>query len=180
MNPLAAFAASHHSEYREEPLSDGSLRQYVHSKDNSKRYALLERWDTNPRLLLWVMFNPGTGEIEGRRRRTLDRCRRWSKEWGYGGLLVGNVHASRSRGARELNQVPCARDDANVAALRLLRDLAAETIVAWGSCAKRDDSILPLLHMLSPVKCLGATAQGYPRHPLYVSSSVKPCNYNPC
>jgi len=95
MKPLAAFAESHGLKYWEEVLPDGTLRQTVQSTDNSKRYALLESWNMNLPPLLWVMFNPGTGEIEGRRRRTLDRCRRWSKEWGYGGLLVGNVHASR-------------------------------------------------------------------------------------
>src|SRR5690349_2057110 len=129
---------------------------------NSKRYTLLESWNTNLPPLLWAMFNPGTGEIEGRPRRTLDRCRRWSKEWGYGGFLVGNVHASRSIEARGLPDVPCSREDANDEALRLLRGLAADAIVAWGTCAMRVNSIPRLLSLLSPVKCLGETAQGHP------------------
>ncbi|MFC7409374.1 DUF1643 domain-containing protein [Hydrogenophaga atypica] len=141
---------------------------FVYSHDQSRRYAYALTWATDQPRLLWVMLNPGTGETEGRRRNTFERCKRWSHELGYGGLMFGNVFSLRTRSARDLLKRPEPADDLNSEAMELLSTLASCTIVAWGNHGARSDRSAALLGKLIQPCCFGITLAGQPRHPLYV------------
>ena len=124
--------------------------------------------------MLWVMLNPGIGETEKQRRNTLERCIRWSREWGHGGLLFGNVFTVRTNSARALLAHPQEVDQMNLDALKMLRSLASEAIVAWGSSVRNPLLVGTIIGILGEAKCLGHTQQGQPRHPLHVANSVTP------
>ena len=144
-------------------LEAEGLHEFAYSADMSKRYGYAHIWGSGE-LVLWLMFNPGTGESENRRRNTFERCKSWSKAWGYGGLLIGNLFATRTKSAKLLAASDQRADPLNEQAVRYLQAKAEETIVAWGGKAKR----LSFAGEIVNAKCLGVTADGSPRHPLYV------------
>ena len=151
-------------------IKDGDDGQHVflYSCDQTRRYGYALTWAANQPHLLWVMLNPGTGETEGRRRNTFERCKRWSREWGFGGMLFGNVFSLRTRSAKELLKRSEPSDGLNHDALGWLSSLATKTIVAWGNHCARSGRAATLLGQLTRPMCLGLTLSGQPRHPLYV------------
>lgn len=169
---LQQFSTQHGLLFVEARSAEGDLQEFVYSNDKSKRYAYLQYWDFKAPHVLWVMLNPGTGETEGRRRPTLERCRAWSKAWGYGGLMIGNVFASRTRSARDLLSQGDTADEYNESALRLLTQHAVETVVAWGGHGRFQGRFASVAPLLTGAVCLGVTASGHPRHPLYVPAAT--------
>lgn len=155
-----------------EAYSGGGQQEFLYSADKARRYAYRLCWDATKPYVLWVMLNPGTGETEQRRRNTLERCISWSKQWGFGGLLIGNVFAVRTRSARELVRQELSSDPLNEEALALMRELATETVVAWGGKGARHRRSSTIAPLLAGANCLGFTAKGEPRHPLYVPSAT--------
>lgn len=146
---------------------------FVYSKEKRHRYAYSLTWSINQPHLLWVMLNPGTGESEGRRRNTFERCKQWSKSLGYGGLLFGNVFSLRAKSARELLNLNLEQDPLNDRALLVLSKLARETIVAWGNHGAKSDKPSQLAALLRGAQCFGYTKSGQPRHPLYVPGNAQ-------
>ncbi len=148
----------------------GVVEGYVFSYDMQKRYAYCQFWDDSKPRILWILLNPGLGETEKRRRNTLERCKRWSKDWGFGGLFIGNLFAIRTKSAKELADLDLDKmpDHLNEAVLLLLIKSAHETILAWGNNGRRYQRMKHLAPFLDSAKCLGLTAVGQPRHPLYV------------
>jgi hypothetical protein len=112
--------------------ADG-LHMFMYSRDESRRYAYSLTWAEDQNHILWVMLNPGTGETEGRRRNTFERCKKWSRSMGYGGMIFGNVFSLRSKSAKDLLTLSHSTDTLNEHALNFLSKLAPETIVAWGN-----------------------------------------------
>jgi hypothetical protein len=147
---------------------------FLYSLDKTKRYAYSLTWAQSQDHILWVMLNPGTGETEGRRRNTFERCRQWSLSMGYGGMIFANVFALRSKSAKELLKLPHAHahDALNEQALEFLSSLVPKTIVAWGNHGAKSTQPKALHGVLSNPKCFGYTKTGQPRHPLYVANST--------
>lgn len=58
------------------------------------RYALWRRWSDAPPVL-FVMLNPSTAN-ESQDDPTIRRCISFAKQWGHGGIIVGNLFAFRS------------------------------------------------------------------------------------
>ncbi|MBN8503085.1 MAG: DUF1643 domain-containing protein [Burkholderiales bacterium] len=145
---------------------------FVYSADMCRRYAYSLTWSDDEQHLLWIMLNPGTGETEGRRRNTFERCKAWTRSMGFGGMLFGNVSAYRSRSAVELLQQAQPPDPLNDEALEHLSRLAGKTVVAWGNHGARAVHVASLRqHLLAP-QCFGLTKVGQPRHPLYVPATT--------
>jgi hypothetical protein len=137
---FSKFAASHDlsSECSRANLSS-SL--YLYSHDKKRRYAYSEIWNPDTTLVLWIMMNPGTGDTEQRRRYTLEGCRVWSRGWGHGGFLLGNLTSRRTKLARELSPEDFQPEILNYQALKMLRSVAAEVVVAWGNSAGKSPAL---------------------------------------
>lgn len=149
---------------------------YSHTEATTRlptsRYAYSLTWAEDRPCLLWIMLNPGTGETDGRRRNTFERCKAWSRELGFGGLLFGNVFAFRTKSARDLLNLSLPPDPVNEHALQVLTRLATRTVVAWGNHGAKSDRAQSLGSLLSNPVCFGLTKAGHPRHPLYVPSNT--------
>jgi hypothetical protein len=172
LEALQTFANAHKLPEPAIQHQPDGLHAFLYSHDQTRRYAYTLTWQANRPHLLWVMLNPGTGETEGRRRNTFERCKRWSRDLGYGGLMFGNVFSLRTKSARDLLKMPQPVDELNSEALVLLSSLAPATIVAWGNHGARSDRPAALLDKLRQPRCFGLTLAGQPRHPLYVAKDT--------
>jgi hypothetical protein len=139
------------------------------------RYTLGRRWGTGP-TLGWVMLNPSTADARAD-DPTVRRCIRFSREAGYGGLVIVNLFALRATDPRELltHPDPVGGNDKHL--LNAVWGCPA-TVLAWGTHAEKFyGRVRSVLHELSQTKtkllCLGRTRGGHPRHPLYAPATAK-------
>lgn len=122
------------------------------------------------------MLNPSTADanIDD---PTIRRCIGYTAKWGYGGIVVVNLFALRSKDPNNL----CISDDpigtANDEYIMRASGEARLTIIAWGIRGKyleRDEAVM---RILSFPYYLALTKNGSPRHPLYLRKELMPINF---
>jgi hypothetical protein len=145
---------------------------YLYSADMRYRYAFARWWDAAGSLDLWILLNPGKGDTETRRRPTLERCLRWSKSSGAGGLMFANLFAARHNKPSGLCKTKDPVGPHNDAVLAVMSGIADRTFVAWGKIGHLHNRAAAVISILNRPFCLGVTASGQPRHPLYVAADV--------
>ena len=139
------------------------------------RYVLWRIWNSELAPVAFICLNPSTAD-ETIDDPTVRRCVNYARRWGYGGLYVMNLFAFRATKPRVMEAAadPCGPDND-----RYLREYAGKAhlrVAAWGTQGAfmgRDLCVLKLLSDM-PVHSLGLTKNGFPRHPLYLKSDVKP------
>lgn len=122
--------------------------------------------------VLFIMLNPSTADAETD-DPTIRRCRRFAKDWGCAGLVVGNLYALRSPDPSNLwrSKDPIGLDnDYWLSRLVLEHELI---VCAWGANAKinRVNAFKKMISNSSRVMCLGTTNNGAPKHPLYIKAT---------
>lgn len=144
------------------------------------RYTL-ERsgWMDVDARLCWVMLNPSTAD-ENVDDPTIRRVVRFTQDHGYAALVVVNLFAIRATNPRDLADPdldiigPANRD-----AIRSAAETADAVAYAWGGSIPKaaQAAAADMKRFLSLVfddpLCLGTTAAGEPRHPLYVSAATR-------
>ncbi len=139
------------------------------------RYSLVRRDGPGP-LLRVVGLNPSTADalVDD---PTVLRCRRRAGALGLAGLCMQNLFGLRSSDPRALVGVADPVGPGNDEWLEEPGEDIALTLVAWGSGSalvrRRAEEVLARIGADGLV-CLGTTADGMPRHPLYVSYAVAP------
>lgn len=139
------------------------------------RYELSRQWrvGTEGKFVLWCMLNPSTADGESD-DPTIRKCVGFSKKWGYGALVIVNVSAYRATDPRELKKSGYQVEPENRAIIRESALKANLIIAAWGNHATSQQvwDTFRLLRKGSdfnrPIRCLGKTKRGMPKHPLYV------------
>jgi hypothetical protein len=138
-------------------------------------YEFRRVWEPRAPLALWIMLNPSMidpspGDLptvaDG---LTVARCAGFSRQWGCGGLVTGNVFAYRATDPEQLKLCADPVGPDNDATLHRLLDEATVVIAAWGASfpsryAGRVREVRNLLRFTG-AQCLGSTAEGQPRHP---------------
>lgn len=155
------------------------LKGAVFSEDFAYRYALWRIWQPSLPWVLFIGLNPsiadGTTDDP-----TLRRCIRFAQQWGYGGLLLGNLFAWRATYPHELAKVANPMGKENGDWLVWLGKNAGTILLCWGNYGRYQNRAQQLLPLLSnPCYHLGLTQKGEPRHPLYVPASATPQLYIP-
>ena len=131
------------------------------------------------------MLNPSTATAE-EDDPTIRRCFRFAQDWGYTHLLVGNLFAYR---ATDPNDLYMARDrvgpdnDHHLLNMARVSDLI---ICAWGQMGdlgrrgwmvqgllNRMNKVRKGYHTQIPVRHLGLTKNGQPKHPLYLKANTE-------
>src|SRR5579859_5953462 len=153
---------------------DGVTRGASMSQDGVYRYRLWRSWGDGPRMA-FVMLNPSTADtcVDD---PTIRRCIGFAKRERYDGIEVINLYALRATKPRHLLNHPDPEGPLNNLAWRGVLDhtyspLVGPVVAAWG--AHGSDRRLPASQALTEwprgrFLCLGQTADGSPRHPLYV------------
>ncbi|MGB3553312.1 MAG: DUF1643 domain-containing protein [Jannaschia sp.] len=142
------------------------------------RYDLTRVWEPDLPRVAFVMLNPSTA-TELANDPTVERCERRARALGYGGFRVTNIFAWRATDPRDMR----AQDDpvggpANDAAIREAALWADATICAWGTHGAhlgRGPAVADLLRATGrPLRHLGLSKAGHPKHPLYIGYAVRP------
>jgi hypothetical protein len=170
---------THHAGDKSLPLAPGVQGWAIFGGPlDCYRYRLGRRWSDGPAVLL-VMMNPSTADPM-RDDRTIAKVTKLARLWGYGTLLVGNVHAYRCTDQGRLAETadPCGpENDAHLLAMAAEAELI---VMAYGSPK------LPQLRVRGPLvagmlqaaghrlHALRLSVDGVPWHPLYLPDSLRP------
>lgn len=144
----------------------------IMSDDGRYRYLLERQWDERP-LMAWCMLNPSTADANND-DPTIRRCMGFAQSEGFGGIIVVNLMAFRTR----FPAICLAQDDPygplNDEYLRIAANRAAKGFVcAWGAHATKE-AVDRAIRSLGKV-CLwhlGLTKNGQPRHPLRLETKT--------
>jgi hypothetical protein len=171
-------------------LTDQASGDYAYYSDNGEHRYLLHRHLVREKGLLiphpkkfvvFGMLNPSTAS-PWLNDPTVTRCCSFARTWHVTDLIVLNLYGLMSTDPSELlthqDPVGSENDATWDMGLRIAKTADAPLFVAaWGAhrmTKLRDRFVLGLVQGLHlRPHCLGMTADGSPRHPLYVSNSAK-------
>jgi hypothetical protein len=149
----------------------------VFSECQRYRYQLRERWDPTKPLVLWLLMNPSVACTD-HADPTLRKTGQFARAWGYGGQLVGNVHAYRATDKQRLLEVA---DPVGPENDRMIRDMAVQAttvVLAYGQPPKalrqRGREVVALLSDHDGLCHLRLAKDGTPVHPLYLPAGLRP------
>ena len=149
----------------------------VFSKSGRYRYELAEIWDPSKPLVLWVLMNPSVACMEYS-DPTLRKTGKFARAWGFGGQLVGNVHAYRATDKRRLLGVGDPVGPGNDKALLRMAAKAKKVVLAFGQPPKplraRGLKVVALLKHHKALCHLKLAKDGTPCHPLYLPETLLP------
>lgn len=156
--------------FSNEPKSSAIL-----SGCGSYRYRLERVWDAEAAKVAFLMLNPSTADAE-EDDPTIRRCVRFAKDWGFGGLIVGNLFAFRSTDPTALYGHPDPVGPENDRHLGAIARSAAKIICAWGTHGEMNGRGRHVAQVLRdhPLFALKVTASGHPGHPLYIAAKTEP------
>lgn len=141
------------------------------------RYSLWRKWPSQkPETNGYVMFiglNPSTADdkIDD---PTIRRCINFAQSWGYGGLCVTNLFAFRATLPSNMKSAKDPIGPENDKSLIAHAKDARIVVAAWGvhgAYLGRDRNVKTLITNLHYLRL---TKAGFPAHPLYLPSRLKP------
>ncbi|MBB4574441.1 DUF1643 domain-containing protein [Rhizobium lentis] len=137
------------------------------------RDELRRVWDAAKPILVVCMLNPSDAD-HTRNDPTVLALIGFAKLWGYGGILIVNLHAWRSSSPKEMMQAKdsigprC--DDYIDRAFIIARHQNTPMLAAWGAGGDylgRDRWLMTRARQqLVDLVCLGLTKDGFPKHPM--------------
>lgn len=171
------------------PIHDPGGRSKPHWPEDSKvrarfspckryRYTLEEIWNPNLPPIMWLLMNPSVATID-HGDPTLIRTGRFARDWGYGGQLVGNVHAYRATDKQRLLEIDDPAGPGNDKALAAMAKRAAIVVLAYGQPPRplraRSETVVTMLRSTgAKLHHLRLAKDGSPVHPLYLPATLKP------
>jgi hypothetical protein len=146
----------------------------VFSADRRYRY-LLSR--PGPRPVTFLMLNPSTAD-EVNDDPTIRRCRGYSRDWGFDGVIIANAFAWRSTDPNALYDLadPVGPDN-DMWILEAASRAVGPIVCGWGKHGKlhgRGAAVAALLraHGHRPMT-FGLNLDGSPKHPLYLRADLQ-------
>ena len=130
------------------------------------RYWLRRVWDRDRPQCAWIGLNPSTADARTD-DPTLRRCIGFADDWGYGSLLLVNLFSWRATDPTALLRTS---DPIGPRTPLWLRRAVTESdcvVAAWGNGGLIRNRGYEVAAALVDAHCLGMTARGMPRHPLY-------------
>jgi hypothetical protein len=161
-------------------------RSAVISDDGRYRYELRRAWDISAPPFVLGMLNPSTADAEID-DPTIIRGMSRAQRLGCGSLIVWNLGAGRATDPADWKAMPDPIGPENWSWVRnALEECEARSgtaVVAWGahgSFLDLDKRALAIAEAVGvTLHCLGRTAAGQPRHPLYIRNDQPLEPYRP-
>jgi hypothetical protein len=136
------------------------------------RYRLTRHWDATLPKIAWVMLNPSTADasIDD---PTIKRCIQFSRDWGFGSLVVVNRFAIRSTDPSILRELSMeeAFGPRNAMFMYHVGRSVDKVVCAWGNPG--GSNIPSVLSCAGGIWHLGLTKSGAPKHPLYLPKTTE-------
>lgn len=153
----------------DEPIGAIYYRDAVISPDGVYRYRLSRAWDTRRLPLAWIMLNPSTADAKVD-DPTIRRCMSFAMREGAGGIEILNLYALRTTNPDELRRSSDPIGPDNDEWIRQVLHSHSRVVCAWGAFQRAWDRAAAVMDLVKGIDflCLGRTAAGHPRHPLYV------------
>ena len=143
------------------------------SPDRIYRYRLWRFWDRRKGLVLFIGLNPSTAD-ENINDPTIRRCIGFAMDWGYGGMLMGNIFAFRNTYPETLKR--CDIDPIGIENTTELYSMNSEanlTVLCWGNGGSyKGRGTVVSCEMFPNSWSFGYTKQGQPKHPLYLAKDT--------
>lgn len=135
-------------------------------------------------LVQFIGLNPSTA-TEMVDDPTVRRCKRFARDWGFGGMVMTNAFAFRSTDPRPLYALkdPVGASNDEYLAYWANHRSVGMVVLCYGNhgiLQGRHSAVVGLLHAKAPAErlhCLGMTGMGYPKHPLYLAATTKPAPF---
>ena len=141
------------------------------------RYALRRIWDDSKKRMMFIGLNPSYAD-ENKDDQTIKRCISYAKQWGYGGVIMGNLFAFRTPSPAEMIKAGQPIGEENDKWLKRLLKEADLVVGIWGNSgaflgrAAEVAAVFPELH------CLRITGSGQPHHIRNLPDGIKAIPYN--
>ncbi|MET0144069.1 MAG: DUF1643 domain-containing protein [Ilumatobacteraceae bacterium] len=145
-----------------------------YSEDTLSRWWWERRWSDGPGLC-WVGLNPSTGDTTGRPRPTLRKVVALAKAHHLNAVTVVNLFSWRATKPADLKRAAASHDIVGGRTDGVIAEVSGRspvTLAAWGSHGSLRGRSAAVVPLLSQPMCLGTTASGQPRHPLYVRAGT--------
>jgi len=143
------------------------------------RYVLRRTWNYALPELVYVMLNPSTADAT-EDDATIRKCCGFARRFGFGGIVVVNLFALRSRDPKALRMhaAPIGVDN-DTWIMRETADPTRSILVAWGCHARHFPSRVKTVCQLiaRPVSALRVTKDGHPEHPVMLPYSLTPTSW---
>lgn len=149
----------------------------VFSLDRQYRFALWRRWDLNLPMAMFIGLNPSKAN-EQKSDPTINRVLGFAEDAGFGGFYMTNLFAFVTPYPDRLPQGEADQIE-NDQYLEKVRQNCEKVIFAWGAFGhpkKRKfirDRADAIMLRFPGAYCLGKTAGGYPRHPLFLPGETQ-------
>lgn len=161
------------------PLFDAPIGTAVISECLRYRYRLTRTLGQGKRIACFVMLNPSTADANVN-DATIRRAIGFASSWGCGELLAVNLFAWRATEPWELHGAPDPIGPKNmdhvISSACRTHESGGPVVLAWGTHGgymNQDARVIDRLADLQiPLQCLGTTAEGMPRHPLYLKKDT--------
>ena len=154
-----------------------SVVQAKFSECKRYRYELSEVWDATKPMVLWILMNPSVANLD-HSDPTLIKTGKYARAWGYGGQLIGNVHAYRATDSNEMLLVDDPVGPENDGALLSMAKRTQMIVLAYGmppkKLAARGLQVANLLAKNYDLHSLKLNMDGSPSHPLYLPTNLRP------
>jgi len=149
------------------------------SASRKYRYALWRIWDESKDKAMFIGLNPSTAD-EKEDDRTIKRCISYAKQWGYGGIIVGNLFAFRTPSPKDMMASDDPVGSENDQWLRRLADDADMIVAIWGNSGYYLNRSEAVAAMFPNLHCLKVTGSGQPHHTRGLPDGIRPSIYKHC
>lgn len=148
----------------------------VFSECLAYRYRLTRSIGASDRIANFIQLNPSTANAE-KNDPTIRRDIGFARQWGCGELIVSNLFAWRATEPWDLlraaEPIGPGNLDYVIGAASRAHESGGVVVAAWGTHGGHKDQDRLVMSVLTrtlgiPVQCLGTTAEGFPRHTLYL------------
>lgn len=141
------------------------------------RYALWRTWDEDKMKVMFIGLNPSTAN-EFKDDPTVTRCISYAKQWGYGGIIMGNIFAYRTSSTDEMKRAedPIGRE--NDAWLNRLSEQADIIVAMWGNLGDFRNRSAEVCDMFPDLMCFSINATDQPHHTRGLPDGITPIPYS--
>lgn len=158
--------------------TDKIIKGAKFSEDGKYRYGLHRIWNNSKPKVLFILLNPSTADsLEN--DKTIGKCVKYAKDWGYGGIYVSNIFAYKSVNSSDLLNVENPYGEDNDYYRLEMADKSSLIVCAWGNSdiIKKLKPNLDFSSIKKPLHVLDLSKDGTPKQPLYLKSNLKPQFY---